>query len=729
MPAKPKPEDSESPKKSGAPADAAAAAAAEDEAGTEGGAKKKAAKKKEALSLFEQQEKREANKGKKRRVEAQSGEAAGVLQPISKLADEPKPKAKAPAKKAAPAKKKPEVVDVAGLTEPPPPPPEEPEEEAPEEEEDESKIIHIKPPIILKDLAERMEIKPFKIIQDLMELDVFASLDSSIEPEIATQICEKHGFVFEKEKREKGAGVHKVEEVIEEPPPPEPEPEGDEQLPLRAPVVTVMGHVDHGKTSILDAIRKSRVTAGEAGGITQHINAYSVDHGDARITFVDTPGHAAFTEMRARGANVTDIVVLVVAADDGIMPTTLEAINHARAAGVTIIVAINKIDLKTADLNKVIGQLQQHDLTPEDWGGDTICVQTSATEGLGIDDLLDMIALQAEVLELRANPEGAARGLVIEASSKAGKGPTASVIVQTGTLKRGDAFICGPFSGKVKLLLDDRGNQLKEAGPSMPVEVLGFSGVPRVGDEMVVMENERAAKKLGEERLATARQEKLQKPQRARLEDIFGDGAGKKTLKIVLKTDVQGSLEAIANSLGEIESDKIDIDIIHSATGPVTESDVLLGSASDAVLIGFGVKVENKALAAAKREGVEVRLYSVIYELLDQVREAMVGMLDIETRESIIGNAEVKQVFKIKRGRVGGCIVMDGRINRKARARVIRGGQTVYDGGIVTLRRFQDEVDEVKTGLECGIRLGSFLEYEVGDTIQCYELEKVEQTL
>ena len=603
---------------------------------------------------------------------------------------------------------------------------------ADDEEDEEANVIHIKPPIILKDLAEKMGMKPFKIIQDLMELDVFASLDSSIEPEVASQICEKHGFVFEKEKREKGAGVHKIEEVIEEPPPP-PEPaepvEGEEKLPLRSPVVTVMGHVDHGKTSILDAVRKARVAAGEAGGITQHINAYSVEHGDGRITFVDTPGHAAFTEMRARGANVTDIVVLVIAADDGIMPTTMEAINHARAAGVTMIVAINKIDLKTADLNKVIGQLQTNDLTPEDWGGDTICVQTSAKENLGIDDLLDMIALQAEVLELRANPEGPGRGVVIEASSKAGKGPTASVIVQTGTLKRGDAFICGSYSGKVKLLLDDRGNQLKEAGPSMPVEVLGFSGVPKVGDELVVMENERAAKKLGEERLATLRQEKLQAPRRARLQDVFGDGSTKKELKLVIKTDVQGTLEAIENSLSEIKSDKIEIAIIHSATGPVTESDVLLGSASDAIIIGFGVKVENKALAASKREGVEVRLYSVIYELLDQVREAMVGLLDVETREKELGRAEVKQVFKIKRGRVGGCIVNEGRINRKARARVLRGGQVVYDGGIVTLRRFQDEAEEVKTGLECGIRLGNYLEYEVGDIIQCYELEKIEQTL
>jgi translation initiation factor IF-2 len=491
-----------------------------------------------------------------------------------------------------------------------------------------------------------------------------------------------------------------------------------------------MGHVDHGKTSILDAIRSAHVVDGEAGGITQHINAYSVTHNEGRITFIDTPGHAAFTEMRARGANVTDIVVLVIAADDGIMPTTLEAINHARAAEVTLMIAINKIDLPTADLNKVIGQLQQHDLTPEDWGGETICVQTAATEGLGIDDLLDMISLQSEVLELRANPEGPARGIVIEASSKAGKGATASIIVQTGTLKVGDPFICGPYSGKVKLLLDDRGGNVKEAGPSMPIEVLGFAGVPKVGDELVVMDNERAVKKLSEERLAAIRQEKLSKPANVRLQDIFaGVGSAKKTLKVILKGDVQGSLEAIEGALGDIKSEKIEIDIIHSAAGPVSESDVLLGSASDAIIIGFGIKVENKALQAGKREGVEIRLYSIIYELIDQVRDAMVGMLDTLTREKVLGRAEVKEIFKIKRGRVGGCIVMEGRIDAKARARVVRDGQAVYDGGFQTLRRFQDEVPEVKTGLECGIRLGNYLEYEPGDIIECYELEKIEQSL
>ena len=564
-----------------------------------------------------------------------------------------------------------------------------------------------------------------------MALDVFASLDSSIEPEVATKICADHGFVFEKEKREKGGGVHKVEEVFEEPPPPpEPEAKGEDALPFRPPVVTVMGHVDHGKTSILDAIRSSRVVAGEAGGITQHINAYSVDHDGAKITFIDTPGHAAFTEMRARGAGITDIVVLVIAADDGIMPTTHEAISHARAAGVTIIVAINKIDVPNADVNKVISQLQENDLTPEDWGGETICVQTSATEGLGVDDLLGMIALQSEVMELRANPEGDGRGIVIEASSKAGKGSTASIIVRTGNLKVGDSFICGPYFGKVKLILDDSGNQLKEAGPSMPVEVLGFSGVPKVGDELVVMDSERAVKKLSEERLEELRQEKLTKPHKARLQDIWADvGSTKKTLKIVLKGDVQGSLQAIESSLMEIKSEKIDIEILHQAAGPISESDVLLCSASDGIIIGFGVKVENKALRLGKQEGVEIRLYSIIYELIDQIKEAMLGMLDAETREKLLGRAEVKQIFKIKRGRVGGCIVNEGQISRKARARVIRQGQAVYDGGFQTLRRFQDEADTVKTGLECGIRLGNYLEYEVGDIIECYELEKVEQTL
>ncbi|MEO0448585.1 MAG: translation initiation factor IF-2, partial [Verrucomicrobiota bacterium] len=378
------------------------------------------------------------------------------------------------------------------------------------ETEDGKKILHLKPPIIVKELAEAMDLKPFKVIQDLLEVDVFVNQNQAIEPEVAAQICDKHGFLFEREKREKGAGVHKVEEVIEEPEP-EPEPEED-KLSERPPIVTVMGHVDHGKTSLLDALREAKVADGEAGGITQHIAAYSVPHGEKTITFVDTPGHQAFTKMRARGATVTDIVVLVIAADDGIMPTTKEAISHAKAAGVEIIIAINKVDLPNANVEQVKQQLQGVDLAPEDWGGQTICVEVSAKQRTGLDTLLEMILLQAEVLELRADPKGTVRASVIEARMEPGKGATASVIVQSGTLKTGMPFICGDYWGKVKSILDDRGNPIKEAALAAPVEILGFSGTPTVGDELVQMDSERKAKKLSEERTDATRLGKLEKP-------------------------------------------------------------------------------------------------------------------------------------------------------------------------------------------------------------------------
>tara|TARA_R110002096_G_scaffold215310_8_gene403083 strand:- start:8852 stop:10975 length:2124 start_codon:yes stop_codon:yes gene_type:complete len=608
----------------------------------------------------------------------------------------------------------------------------EPKEEEPvavETNDEGQKVVQLKPPIIVKDLADSLGLKPFKIIQDLMELDVFANQNQSVEPDVVAQICEKHGFLFEREKREKGAGVHKEEEVIAEPEP-EPEPE-EEKLEFRPPIVTVMGHVDHGKTSLLDAIRSAKVVDGEAGGITQHIAAYSVEHNGKPITFIDTPGHAAFTEMRARGANVTDIVVLVVAANDGIMPTTVEAINHAKAAGVEIIVAVNKVDLPTADPNRVKQQLSEYDLQPEEWGGKTICVDVSATERIGLDDLLEMISLQSEVLELKADPKGNARAAVIEARMEQGRGVMTSVIVQSGTLKVGTPFICGNYSGKVKSMLDDKGKPVKKAGPSTPVEVLGFSGVPAVGDELVQMDNERNAKKLSEERLDAQRLNKLEKPVHSTLESFFGEMAEgqKKILKLVLKTDVAGSGEAIIGALKLIESDKINLDIIHSAAGPITEGDVLLGSASDAVIIGFNTKLEGNAVKVAKREGVQVKLFSIIYELIDQVKEAMVGMLDPETRESNLGYAKVLQVFKLTGGRVAGCQVTKGKILRSGRARVLRDRQQVYDGGVQTLKRFKDDVNEVKNGLECGIRLGNFNDYEEGDVIECYELEKVEQTL
>jgi translation initiation factor IF-2 len=598
----------------------------------------------------------------------------------------------------------------------------------PEPELDPQKIIHIKPPIIVKELATQLGLKPHQLIAELMTFNIFANINQTVEPDIASKICENHGFVLEKERREKGAGVHKIEQVVVAPP--KPVIEKEEELKPRGPIITFMGHVDHGKTSLLDAIRKTRVTAGEAGGITQHIGAYSVDYKGTKITFIDTPGHAAFTAMRARGAHVTDIVVLVVAADDGLMPQTLEAISHAKAAPhVKIMVAINKIDLPSANIDRLKKQLQEQDLAPEDWGGETIVCPVSATKGVGIDHLLEMMALQAEMMELKASPTATPRGTVIEAQVEAGRGPTATVIVQMGTLKIGGAFICGDYSGKVKSLLDDSGEPIKKAGPSTPVKVLGFTGLPNAGDEFLVMESERSAKTLSEERLQTKRADKLTVPQRATLESLLEAAEGKKILRIVLKCDAQGSVEALVGALKQIESKKIDLEIIHSAVGPISESDILLASASNAVVIGFNIKVESMAVSAARREGVQVKLYSIIYELIDQIKEAMAGLLDPEHRETVIGHAEVKQVFQLSRGIVAGCLVTDGRVARVARARVLRKRQPVYDGGISTLRRFQDDVKEVRSGLECGIKLGDFSEYQVGDIIECYQLEQVAQKL
>ncbi|HVE17091.1 MAG TPA: translation initiation factor IF-2 [Chthoniobacterales bacterium] len=665
----------------------------------------------EAVSLIEPKKK------KVRKPDAEGGNKAialpriGHAAPVAPRVEQPAP----PVEEAA----EPEPVEAVQAAPEPEPEP-----------VDDRKVIHIKPPIIVKELALQLGLKPFQLIADLMELNIFAAINNPIEPEIAAKVCEKHGAIFERDKRKTGEGVHKVETVVVEPPKKKPE-EKPAELQARPPIITMMGHVDHGKTSLLDAIRKERVAAGEAGGITQHIGAYSVKHGDGYITFLDTPGHAAFTAMRARGANVTDIVVLVVAADDGLMPQTIEAINHAKAAEVTIVVAINKIDVPGANVDRVKAQLQEQGLVPEDWGGETICCEVSATKGIGIDNLLESMVLQAEVLELKANPGDDGRCTVIEAQVEAGRGPTATVIVNTGTLKVGQAFICGSYWGKVKQLIDDHGKPVKEAGPAMPVKVLGFSGLPQSGDELVVMDSERDARTLSEERLESRRTVKLTVPKRTTLENLFQSMADdkKKSLQIILKTDVQGSLEALTSSLGEIKSTKISLQIIHSAVGPITESDVLLASASGAVIIGFSVKVESSASQAAKREGIQIKLYSIIYELIDQLKESMAGMLDPEMRESIVGHAEVKQVFDLTRGVVAGCLVIDGRIPRNARARVLRKRQPIYDGGLATLRRFQDEVKEVRNGLECGIRLGDFDDYEVGDIIEAYTLEKIAQTL
>ena len=608
-------------------------------------------------------------------------------------------------------------------------PPVEAVPEQPESTEASKKVIHLKTSITVKDLAPLLGIKPFQVIADLMSLQIFANINQTLELDTVAKLCEKHNIVLEREKKDTSKGHHKPEVKVEIPK--EPEKPKEEALKPRAPIVTFMGHVDHGKTSLLDAIRKSRVAAGEAGGITQHIGAYSVQRNGQSITFLDTPGHAAFTAMRARGANVTDIVVLVVAADDGLMPQTIEAINHAKAAKVQIMVAINKIDLASANPDKVKTQLQEKGLTPEDWGGEIICCLVSATKGTGVDALLDMISLQSEVLELKADPRATPRCTVIEAQLEQGRGPTATVIVRMGTLRSGDSFICGNYWGKVKQLINDTGKPVKDAGPAMPVKVLGLSGLPNAGDELVVMESERAARLLSEERLFEIRNSKLAAPQRATLENLFANIAEgqKPTLQIVLKGDVQGSVEALVGALKEIPQTKITLDIIHSAVGPITESDVLLASASNAVIIGFSVKVENNASTVSKREGVQIKLYSIIYELIDQIKEAMAGMLEPELRETVIGHAEVRQVFDLSKGKVAGCYVNDGRISRSARARVLRKKQPIYDGGIATLRRFQDDVKEVRAGLECGIKLGDFSEYLPEDTIECYTLEKVPQQL
>ena len=672
------------------------------------------------------------------------GEAAPAKKPRAVKTAAPKdPAEKAPKK--APAKEKAAKAEVVTPTPPAPAPAPSAEKPAPapaptaaapdvspEEIIDESKVIQMKPPIQVRDLATRLNLKPFQLIHELMEMNVFATLNQNIEEAVAKKICEKRGFVFLAEKRKEGGGVHKVAPVVE---PPKAKPVPSANLKPRPPIVTFMGHVDHGKTSLLDAIRRAKVAAGEAGGITQHIGAYTVQRNNHSITFLDTPGHEAFTAMRARGANVTDIVVLVVAADDGIKPQTLEALRHAQAAKVTIMVAINKVDLPNANLDKVKGQLQELGLAPEEWGGQTVVCEVSATKGTGIEKLLEMIALQSEVLELRADPTGNARARVIETQIETGRGPTATVLVQHGCLKVGDSFVCGPHQGKVKALLDDAGNAITTAGPSVPTRIIGLSGAPSPGEEVVVVSSEREARTIVEERQEAQRATRLAAgpgaPTGVTLENLFASIADgqKKCLRVVLKGDVQGSVEAIVEAIRKIQSQKVTLEIILSTIGPISESDILLAKASGAVVIGFNTKTDNSAANAAKREGIQIKLFSIIYELVDQVKEAMTGLLDPELRESPLGNALVKKVFELSKFMVAGSQVQSGRITKSGRARVIRKKQPIYDGAVVTLKRFQEDVPEVRQGLECGIRLGNFDEYEEGDIIECYQLEKVPQTL
>jgi translation initiation factor IF-2 len=594
-----------------------------------------------------------------------------------------------------------------------------------------NKVIQMKPPVIVRDLALRVGTKPHLLLAELMELNVFANLNETIGEDIARKICERHGFVFELEKRERGAGaIHappKKVVILEE-------GVKSEDLRPRPPVVTVMGHVDHGKTSLLDAIRKTNVVAAETGGITQHIGASVVTLPDGKtITFLDTPGHEAFTKMRARGANVTDIAILVVAADDGVMPQTLEAINHAKAAQVPIIVAVNKVDLAAANPDRVKKQLQELGLSPESWGGDTIAVDVSATTKKNLDQLLEMILLQAEIMELQATPKGTAKGNVIEAQLEPGMGPTATVLVRKGTLKVGDAIICGPYGGKVRALINDKGQRVKEAPPSMPVKIVGLQGMPDAGSEFQVVKNEKEARELSAQRQLDMRTAATaQSRTGTRLEDIMSQiqEGEKKKLRIILKADVQGSLEALNDSLAKLKSDKIELEIIHGAVGSITENDVLLASASDAVLIGFRVKTESGVTDMAKRDDVQIKLYTIIYELIEQVEEAMEGLLEPESKEVVVGHAEVRKVFQLTKGPlVAGCVVTDGRIARSGRVRLLRRKAVQFEGRIGSLKHFQDDVKEVKAGTECGLRLENFQDLQVGDVIECYTVEKVAATL
>lgn len=590
-----------------------------------------------------------------------------------------------------------------------------------------SRRIVMHGPIVVRELAQKLGLKPNQLIAELMKMNVFAAINQRLDLRVAQQVAQRHGFVLEYEKKAPVARPRPVQPAMEEP-----EEDRPEDLEPRPPVVTFLGHVDHGKTSLLDRIRHTRVAQKEAGGITQHIGAYTVEVGDRKITFLDTPGHAAFTAMRARGANLTDIAVLVIAADDGIMPQTEEAIQHARAAGVTMMVAINKIDLKNADVDRVKRQLQEHGLTPEEWGGDIICCPVSAATGEGIDHLLEMILLQAEMLELMANPNRSAEGYVLEAKLEPGMGPLATLLIKRGTLKVGDAVVCGETWGKVKALIDDRGVKVRTAGPSMPVQCLGLTGVPEAGAFFKVVADDRTARQIAAERQEQKRRQQLEVKRSVTLDELLKQTAPtqKRELRLVVKADVRGTLEAVQKVLQDLQSDKVAVDIILAGVGNVTENDVELAAASRAVVVGFHVGVQGKAGKLARQEGVEIRLYEVIYELIDDIQRALTELLEVETREVAVGEAEVKQVFPLaRRAAAAGCVVTRGKIAAAGRVRLRRGRETIFDGRIASLRRFQDDVAEVREGQECGIRLEGFNDFQPGDIIECYRVEKIQPQL
>jgi len=586
------------------------------------------------------------------------------------------------------------------------------------------KTIQLHYPIALKDLATKIGIKPNELIKSLISKKIFATINQSLEESVVESLAEEFGFFPDKLPTTEESLILEHEHEKEDP----------KKLKPRAPIVTLMGHVDHGKTSLLDAIRKSDVAGGEVGGITQHIGAHEVFLEKGHVTFLDTPGHEAFTAMRARGANVTDVVVLVVAADDGLMPQTEEAIDHAKAAEVPLVVAINKCDLPGANVDRVKQQLNEQGLVPEDWGGKTIMVPVSAKTKEGIPALLEMLLLESELLELKANPSKKAKGTVLESEISKGKGPVARVLIQDGTLRIGDVVVCGLYHGKVRAMFDDRGRQTPNATPSRPVEVLGLSGVPEAGDRLYVVKDEKTAREIVSQRQEVMVKEKTVPARHLTLEDLHDQiQEGKvKEVKFIVKADVQGSFGALKGEILKIESKDIKLSVIHSGVGEINESDIMLGAASDAVVIGFHVGVHARAEAVAKKEGVEIKLYNIIYEAISEIKLAIEGLLEPVTKETFLGRAEVKQVFKISKiGNIAGCLAIKGKLNRSGNplVRVVREKEVIFEGKLSALKRFKDDVKEVTEGQECGISVENFKNFKEGDWIELYRLEKVAQKL
>ena len=573
--------------------------------------------------------------------------------------------------------------------------------------------------ISVGELASRMKRTAADVIKGLIKLGVMASISEVIDYDTAAIVAEEMGCKVEKE-------VHVTieEQLFDE------HEDKAEELQPRDPVVVVMGHVDHGKTSLLDAIRKTKVTAGEAGGITQHIGAYRVTINDKPITFLDTPGHAAFTSMRARGAQVTDIAILVVAADDGIMPQTIEAINHAKAAGVPIIVAVNKIDKPAANPDRVLQQLTEYELVPEEWGGDTIVCNISAKFGQGIDNLLEMVLLTAEMADLKANPNRKAHGTVIEAKLDKGRGPVATLLVQNGTLHAGDTVIAGTSVGRVRAMTNDDGKKIEQAGPSVPVEIIGLAEVPGAGDIFDAVDDEKMARELVEQRKDKEKEERNKLFHKVTLDNLFDSiqQGEMKELNIIVKADVQGSVEAVRSSLEKLSNDEVRVRVIHGAVGAINESDVMLAAASGAIIVGFNVRPDRTATDSAAQQGVDMRMYRVIYDAIEEMEQAMKGMLEPKFKEVVLGHAEVRQVFKITgAGAVAGCYVQDGKIQRNAEVRVVRDGIVFHEGHLNTLKRFKDDVKEVTTGQDCGLNIESFNDIRVGDIVEGYEQVEVKR--